>query len=71
MSALAAIPAIDVLGLDWMTPAEQIRGAGAAEELKSKVVQGNIDPAALMADPCQIADDVCRIIESFTADGTQ
>ena len=58
-----------MLGLDWMTAASAIRGAGATNALRGKVVQGNIDPAALMAAPDKVAEDVVRMVNSFTVDG--
>ena len=69
LPALAEIAAIDVLGLDWMTSGSSIRGAGAAKALQNKVIQGNMDPAALMAAPEEVAAHVGRIIDSFTVDG--
>ncbi len=52
--------AYDVIGLDWtMDPAAARRQTGA------KTLQGNLDPAALFADPATIRAAVRRMLEAF------
>ncbi|MRG86951.1 uroporphyrinogen decarboxylase [Salinibacillus xinjiangensis] len=49
---------VDVIGLDWRTSIQQARAMGI-----TKTVQGNLDPAVLMADWSIIEDRVKRILD--------
>jgi hypothetical protein len=69
LDALAAIEAIDVIGLDWTVPASQVRSERASSALQTQCVQGNIDPAFLMSEPAAIEAAVKDMIDGFTTDG--
>ena len=70
LEALAAIPQVDVIGLDWTIDPSQVRSEKASEALQKQCVQGNIDPAFLMCDEAVIEAAVTEMIEGFTKDGT-
>jgi uroporphyrinogen decarboxylase len=65
----------DVLGLDWTTNLGHARAlVGGKAGGAGKVLQGNMDPNALFANPAQIQAEVARVIDSFgtphTGEGT-
>ena len=69
LEALAAVEAIDVIGLDWTVAASQVRSEHASASLQVQCVQGNIDPAFLMSDPAAIESAVNEMIEGFVIKG--
>lgn len=69
LEALAAVEAIDVIGLDWTVAASQVRSEHASASLQAQCVQGNIDPAFLMSDPAVIESAVNEMIEGFVIKG--
>jgi uroporphyrinogen decarboxylase len=58
LEAAAEIGA-DVLGIDWSLPLSQAVGRLGGDA----VVQGNLDPAALFAEPDELVRDVDRVLE--------
>lgn len=69
LEALAAVDAIDVIGLDWTVPPSSVRSAHASAALQTQCVQGNIDPAFLMSEPSAIEAAVNDMIEGFATQG--
>jgi len=51
----------EVIGVDWNTPAETARAMIGDE----KVLQGNLDPCQLYADPDRVADATHLMLRSF------
>eukprot|EP01047_Picozoa_sp_COSAG01_P010435 COSAG01_NODE_441_length_17032_cov_27.546389_5_plen_290_part_00 len=66
LASLAAVAEIDVIGLDWTTPCAAVRGEGVSAALAAKTVQGNLDPAFLMAPPAEIEAAVAAMAAGFT-----
>ncbi len=48
---------VDVVGIDWRTPL-----GAASERLGGKVVQGNLNPAALFARPNVLTDEAAAVL---------
>ena len=69
LEALAAIDAVDIIGLDWTISPSAVRGERSTEALRKQVVQGNIDPAFLMSGEADVTAAVTAMIEGFTTDG--
>lgn len=63
LESLAAIKEIDVIGMDWTMAPHSVRGAQSSDALRGKTVQGNLDPAFLMAPTA----DVTAAVEALTA----
>ena len=56
----------EVLGVDWTVNLGQARAlVGGQVGGAGKVLQGNIDPNVLFAEPGQIATEVARVLDSF------
>jgi len=56
----------EVLGVDWTVNLGQARAlVGGQVGGPGKVLQGNIDPNVLFAEPSQIATEVARVLDSF------
>ena len=56
----------EVLGVDWTVNLGQARAlVGGPIGGAGKVLQGNIDPNVLFAEPGQIATEVARVLDSF------
>ena len=52
----------DVVGVDWRTPMEL-----AIPLVGDKVVQGNLDPNILFAQPAQVEAEAIKVLDSFGA----
>lgn len=55
---------VDVIGLDWRTTIQEARAMGV-----TKVLQGNLDPALLLADWASIQQKTQEILDEGLADG--
>ena len=69
LEALSVIAEIDVLGLDWTTSPQAVRGPKVTPALRHKVVQGNLDPAFLMAPTEEVNAAVIAMLNGLTHDG--
>jgi uroporphyrinogen decarboxylase len=64
LPAMARLP-VDVLSVDWRLPLSAVRGA--LPESAPRVLQGNLDPAALLAPIPEIERRVAELIAEGTA----
>ena len=58
LDRLAGLP-VDVVGVDWRTPLSRARAALGPDV----AVQGNLDPAALMAPPADLLREADAVLE--------
>ncbi len=61
--ALLAVTEFDVISLDWSLDPREVRSA-----VGEKVLQGNLDPAVLFAEPDVIRREVRRMLTQFGSD---